>query len=89
MSASDDSMKTVASDVSTDVTDVVPKGIEFISDYDANFFPASCDPLDQNYDKINTIKNTKAGPVKMLTTNDLKTFSQTLPAKVQRALTED
>ena len=39
MSASDDSMKTVAPDVSTDVTDVVPKGIEFISDYDANFFP--------------------------------------------------
>ena len=89
MSASDDSMKTVAPDVSTDVTDVVPKGIEFISDYDANFFPASCDPLDQQYDKIDTIKNTKAGPVKMLTTNDLKTFSQTLPAKVQRALTED
>ena len=25
----------------------------------------------------------------MLTTNDLKTFSQTLPAKVQRALTKD
>ena len=89
MSVSDDSTETVVHNVPTEVTDVVPKGIEFISDYDANFFPASCDPLDQQYDKIDTIKNTKAGPVKMLTTNDLKTFSQTLPAKVQRALTED
>ena len=89
MSVSDDATEKEVQHAPAAVTDVVPKGIEFISDYDANFFPATCDPLEQNYNAINTIKNTKAGPVKMLTTTDLKTFSQTLPAKVQQALTED
>ena len=71
------------------ITDVVPTCIEFISDYDANFFPTICDPLEQTYDDIDTMKKSKAGPVKMLSTKDLKNFSETLPFKIQRVLTED
>ena len=71
------------------ITDVVPTGIEFISDYNANFFPTICNPLEQTYDDIDTMKKSKAGPVKMLSTKDLKSFSKTLPYKVQRALTKD
>ena len=89
MSTSDNFPENEAQNAPAAVMDIVPKGIEFISDYNANFFPATCDPLDQNYDKINTIKNTKAGPVKILATTDLKIFSQALPAKVQQALTKN
>ena len=71
------------------ITDVVPTGIEFISDYDASFPPAVCNPLEQTYDDIDTMKKSKAGPVKILSTKDLKNFSETLPFKVQHALTED
>ena len=53
------------------ITDVVPTGIKFISDYDANFFPAVCDPLEQTYNDIDTMKKSKAGPMKMLSTKDL------------------
>ena len=72
-----------------EITDTVPIGIKFISNYDENFFPAFCNPLEQTYDDIDTIKKSKTRPVKMMSTQELKSFSEILLIKVQHALNED
>ena len=60
------------------------------SSYDDAFFPADIVPHSQQRDQSCAFsESTASRPPRMMTSADLQTFSEMLPAKVQKALNDD